>query len=117
MVQASYFLTGENSSYGWVKPLQPFDPRNGQWGAFDVAGRISNVAAQTRQFQLGFANPSVAAKTATEFAVGVNWYLSSNVKYYFDYAYTSFYQGAGTIARPSDRPAESLFESQVQLAF
>ncbi len=117
MVQASYFLTGENSSYGWVKPLHPFDPRNGEWGALDVAARISNVATQTRQFQLGFANPSVAAKTATEFAVGVNWYLNSNIKYYFDYANTYFYQGAGTTARPTDRPNESAFESQLQLAF
>jgi len=117
MVQASYFLTGENSSYGWVKPLQPFDPRNGGWGALDVAARVSNVAAQTKQFQLGFANPSVAAKTATEFAVGVNWYLNSNIKYYFDYANTYFYEGAGTTARPTDRPNESVFESQLQLAF
>jgi phosphate-selective porin len=74
MAQVSYFLTGENSSYG---SLKPFDPLNGQCGAFDVTARISNVAAQTRQFQLGFANPSIAAKTATEFAMGINWYLKS----------------------------------------
>jgi phosphate-selective porin OprO/OprP len=117
MVQASYFLTGENSSYGWVKPLRPFDPRIGQWGALDLAARVSNVATQTRQFQLGFANPSLSAKTATEFAVGINWYLNSNIKYYFDYANAYFYQGAGTLARPTDRPNESVFESQVQLAF
>jgi phosphate-selective porin OprO/OprP len=117
MAQVSYFLTGENSSYGWVKPLHPFDPRNGQWGALDIAARVSNVATQTSQFQLGYANPSVAAKTATEFAVGFNWYLNSNVKYYFDYANTYFYEGAGTTARPTDRPSESVFESQLQLAF
>ena len=117
MAQASYYLTGENSSYGWVKPLRPFDPRNGRWGALEVAARISNVAKQTRQFQLGFANASVSAQTATEFALGINWYLNSNIKYYFDYANTYFYKGAGTIARPTDRPNEGVFESQVQLAF
>ena len=110
-------MTGENSSYGWVKPLHPFDPLNGQWGALDIAARVSNVATQTSQFQLGYADPSVAAKTATEFAVGLNWYLNSNVKYYFDYANTYFYEGAGTTARPTDRPSESVFESQLQLAF
>ena len=75
MAQASYYLTGENSSFGWVKPLHPFDPRNGGWGAWEVAARISNTAAQSRQFELGFANPGVLAKTATEFALGINWYL------------------------------------------
>src|SRR5271156_2931669 len=62
--QISYLLTGENASYGWVKPLHPFDPRNGWFGAWELAGRISNVAADSRQFQLDFASPSVSAKTA-----------------------------------------------------
>ena len=60
--QASYLLTGEDASYGWVRPYNPFDPRNGHWGAWELAARISNVATQSRQFQLGFANPSVSAK-------------------------------------------------------
>jgi phosphate-selective porin OprO/OprP len=117
MAQASYFLTGENSSYGWVKPLHPFDPRNGGWGAWEVAARVSNVAPQTRQFQLGFVNQGASAKTATEFAAGINWYLSNNIKYWFDYANTYFYEGAGTAATPKDRPNESLFESMLQFAF
>jgi len=117
MAQASYYLTGETSSFGWVKPLRPFDPRDGGWGAWELAARISNVAAQTRQFQLGFANPSVSAKIATEVAAGINWYLSNNVKYWFDYANTFFYEGAGTPAAPKNRPTESVFESQLQVAF
>ena len=116
-VQASYLLTGEDASYGWVKPIHPFDPRNGTWGAWELAGRVSNVATDTRQFQLGFANPSVAAKTATEWAAGFNWYLSNNVKFYFDYANTYFNGGAGTTAAPKDRPNESVFESELQIAF
>ncbi len=115
--QASYLLTGEDASYGWVKPYHPFDPRNGWWGGWELAARISNVAAQTRQFQLGFANPSVAAKTATEFALGVNWYLNSNIKWQWDYANTFFDGGAGTTVAPKDRPNESVFESQLQISF
>jgi phosphate-selective porin OprO/OprP len=117
VVQGSYLLTGEDASYGWVKPRHPFDARNGFWGAWEVAARISNVAAQTRQFQLGFANPSVSAKEATEWSVGVNWYLSHNVKWQFDYANTFFNGGAGTTAVPKDRPNESVFESQLQISF
>jgi phosphate-selective porin OprO and OprP len=117
MAQASYILTGEDASYGWIKPYHSFDPRNGYFGAFEIAARISNVAAQTRQFQLGFANPSVAAKTATEFAAGINWYLTPNVKWQFDYANTYFDGGAGTTADVKDRPNESVFESQLQISF
>ncbi len=115
--QASYLLTGEDASYGWVKPTHPFDPRNGWWGAWELAARISNVAADSRQFQLGFANPSVSAKTATEFAAGINWYLSSNIKWQWDYANTYFDGGAGTTALPRDRTNESCFESQLQISF
>jgi phosphate-selective porin OprO/OprP len=115
--QASYILTGENASYAWVKPYHPFDPRNGWWGGFELAARISNVAAQTRQFQLGFASPNVSAKTATEFAAGVNWYLTSHIKWQWDYANTFFNGGAGTITAPKDRPNESVIESQLQISF
>jgi phosphate-selective porin OprO/OprP len=115
--QASYLLTGEDATYGWVKPYHPFDPRNGFWGAWEVAARISNVAAQTRQFQLGFASPSVSANNATEWAAGINWYLTRNVKWQFDYANTYFNGGAGTTAAPKDRPNESVFESQLQISF
>ena len=117
VVQGSYLLTGEDATYGWVKPYHPFDPRNGWWGGWEVAARISNVAAQSRQFRLGFADPSLSAKTATEYALGVNWYLSHNIKWQFDYANTFFNGGAGTIARPRDRPNESVFESQLQISF
>ncbi len=115
--QASYILTGEDASYGWVKPYHPFDPRNGRWGGWELAARISNVNAQSRQFKLGFADPSVSAKTATEWAAGVNWYLTSNIKWQFDYANTFFNGGAGTTAVPKDRPNESVFESQLQISF
>ena len=115
--QASYILTGENAAYGWVRPYHPFDPRNGHWGGWELAARISNVATETRQFQLDFASANVAAKTATEWALGVNWYLNDNVKWQFDYANTFFDGGAGTPAVTSDRPNESVFESQLQIAF
>jgi phosphate-selective porin OprO/OprP len=117
MAQASYLLTGEDASYGWVRPRRVFDPRVGTWGAWELAARISNTSADPRLFKLGFADPSVSAKTATEYAAGVNWYLNSNIKWQFDYARTFFNGGAGTTAAPKDRPDESVFESQLQISF
>src|SRR5712692_2179259 len=117
MVQGSCLLTGEDASYGWIRPYRPFDPRNGKWGAWELAARISNLTADPRQFNLGFASPIVSAKTATEYALGLNWYLSSNVKWQFDYARTFFNWGAGVKGAGKDRPDESVFESQLQIAF
>src|SRR5208282_5025226 len=115
--QASYLLTGEDASYGWIKPYRPFDPRNGRWGGWELAARLSNLATDSRQFKLGFADPSVSAKTATEYALGVNWYLSANIKWQFDYARTFFDAGAGVTGAVKDRPDESVFESQLQISF
>jgi len=82
-----------------------------------VAARISNVATDTNQFRLGFADPGVAAKTATEVAFGINWILNNNVKYSIDYADIFFRDGASTNGNVTDRPAESVFETQLQIAF
>ena len=117
LVQASYLLTGEDASYGQIKPYRPFDPRVGKWGAWELAARLSNVSADTRQYKLGFASPSLAAKSATEYALGINWYLSNNVKWQFDYGRTFFNWGAGAKGAVKDRPDESVFESQLQIAF
>jgi len=59
------------------------------------------------------ANPTVSARTATEWAVGLNWYLNSFIKWQVDYARTFFDKGAVF----GDRPDESVFETQLQIAF
>jgi phosphate-selective porin OprO and OprP len=115
--QASWLLTGEDASYGWVKPYRPFDPRNGTWGAWELGARLSNTSADPRQFKLGFVSPTASAKTGTEYAAGINWYLNSNVKWQFDYARTFFNWGAGSKFDVKDRPDESVFESQLQITF
>lgn len=123
MLQASYLLTGENATYSWLKPLHPFDPRHGTWGAWEIASRISNLSVDPAVFESvdkfgdSFANPSASAKTATDYDLGLNWYLSDNVKWQFDYARTFFDGGAGTIPEPKDRPDESCIETQLQVTW
>jgi phosphate-selective porin OprO/OprP len=116
-LQASYILTAENASYGAVAPKRAFDIDKHSWGAWEVAARLSNVAVDSGAFKLNYANPTVSAKTATEYAFGVNWYLSSNLKWQFDYARTFFDGGGGSGTVVRDRPDESVFESQLQLSF
>lgn len=116
-VTAIYALTGEKESYTGLTPFRNFDPEHGGWGAWELDARISNVATDSGQFKLGFASAAAAARTATEFALGLAWYPSQNVKWQYDYANTFFDGGAGTTAAPKDRPNESVFETQLQLAF
>jgi len=116
-VEAMYALTGESESYNGLTPLRNFAPESGGWGAWELAARISNVATDSRQFKLGFADPAASAKEATEAAVGLAWYPTQNLKWQYDYANTFFNGGGGTTAAPKDRPNESVFETQVQLAF
>lgn len=113
-VQASYVLTGEDSSYYGVKPYHPFDPRNGTWGAFEVGARVGSLAADSGKFKLNFVNPSVSARTATEYGVAFNWYLSQNVKWQLNYVRTFFDKGG---PGGSDRPDESVISTQLQLYF
>ena len=42
-LQGSYVLTGEKAGYRNVVPAKPFDPRNHQWGAFELAGSLPAV--------------------------------------------------------------------------
>jgi phosphate-selective porin OprO/OprP len=55
--QASYVLTGEDASYNGVVPISNFDPRNGRWGAFEVALRGSKLKIDEEAFTSGLRRP------------------------------------------------------------
>jgi len=89
--QASYVLTGEAASYKQVVPINPFDPRNGRWGAFELAGRVSQVDIDKNVFRSGLASVANGSTSgATEFTGGINWYLNRNFKIQFNYSHTEF---------------------------
>jgi phosphate-selective porin OprO/OprP len=89
-VQASYVLTGENASYKGVTPINPFDPRQGRWGAFELAARGSEVNISPAAFDEGFATRPDAAGSATEWTGGINWYLNKSFKFQLNYEHTDF---------------------------
>ena len=111
---ASYVLTGEDGGYrGVQKPAQPFDPGKGSWGAFELVGRYSTLQVDDAAFPL-FANPAVSASQANAWVLGVNWYLSSNLKLVVNYLHTNFEGGA---AAGADRDSEKAVFSRLQVAF
>jgi phosphate-selective porin OprO/OprP len=89
-VQASYVLTGEDASYKGVVPINPFDPLNGRWGAFELAAQGSYLGVDPKAFSLGFAKRPNSTQHASTWAVGVNWYLNKNFKLQADWYHTDF---------------------------
>jgi phosphate-selective porin len=60
----------------------------------------------------------VAASSAKEWSIGLNWYPNWYIKLQLDYSRTKFHWGGGgTVNAPLDRPDEQLIFGRVQLAF
>ncbi|WP_419826803.1 OprO/OprP family phosphate-selective porin [Sphingomonas sp.] len=79
----SYFLTGESRPFkGGVidrlKPNRPFDPRKGNWGAFELAGRYDRLNLTDHDI-------SPLKRDGHAITAALNWYLTGNVKILFNY--------------------------------
>jgi phosphate-selective porin OprO and OprP len=113
-VMASFVLTGEDASYKGVKPKHPFDPKAKTWGAWEIAGRYSELQVDRDAFPF-FADPHVSAKEAKAWAAGLNGYLNRNLKLMLDYEETQF--EGGKSGGDGNRNAEKIYFSRFQIAF
>jgi phosphate-selective porin OprO/OprP len=102
-VAASFFLTREKAAFQAVRPIRPFDPARGGWGAFELAARAHQLSIDPDAFAAGFADASRSARRATAWAIGLNWHLNRNVRYVLDYEQTTFRGGAAAGDRPTER--------------
>lgn len=110
----SWVLTGEDAGYrGVVRPDAPFTNDAAGWGAFELVARIGRLSIDDDAFPL-FADPAVAVADARTWGVGLNWYLTSNLKLVANYTHTAFDGGA---ANAADREDEQLFSTRAQLSF
>ena len=114
-VQTSYVLTGEDASYKTVVPINPFDPANGRWGAFEVAFRASAVDIEDDLINQGFTADGQATKSALAYTGGLNWYLNKNFKVQLNYEHTSF-DGKPTFAGKA-QSHEDVLLTRFQIAF
>ena len=116
--QVSYVLTGENASYKGVTPINNFDPRNGRWGAFELAFRASQATIDDVLFERGFASEKSATNHATEYTFGVNWYLNRALKFQLNYGRTNFGNGISySTVGPAPRDHEDVILTNFQVAF
>lgn len=117
-LQASYLLTGEDETYGVVKPRRNFDPLGGGSGAWELVARGDQLLVDNDVYNYGLASKNTSANEALEWSVGINWYLNYNVKFQLDYENTTFRYGAGKSASAARAlTAESAVLSEFQVSF
>lgn len=127
-IWASYVLTGEDVNFQGVRPRQPFDPFNGNWGALQAVARYTELDISDNVFQnqgvnnttanrFVFLDPSKSVSHASGWALGLNWYLNRNITIRSDYEQTSFQGGAGTATNVLSRQMEKVFSTRFQISF
>ena len=91
---ATYLVTGEDATYGQVKPRRNFDPIGGGIGAWELAARVGQLLIDRDVYTMALPASRPRSHEAFEWALGVNWYLNPNVKMRSDYEHTGFRYGA-----------------------
>jgi phosphate-selective porin OprO/OprP len=113
-VTGSWLVTGEDATYGNVKPKNFFVPSARKWGALQLVARVNRLSVDDATYSGGYADPTRSVRRATAWAAGVNWIWNSNLKYVLDYEQTRFKGGA---VGGADRPPEKSVQTRLQLSF
>jgi phosphate-selective porin OprO/OprP len=111
-VTATFMLTLEQASYETVVPRRPVDFRHKNFGAFELALRYSELRIDERAFP-EFADPTLSAREAREFAAGLNWHLTEFTKIMASYHRTDFVGGGSD---GTDRESVNAIMIRLQLA-
>ena len=72
---ATYVLTGEDARFDGVIPRNNFDPKQSNWGAFELVGRVGELRIDKAAFPT-FASLATSAKSAQEGSFGGTWYMN-----------------------------------------
>ena len=109
----SYFLTGEHRNYGRrsgtffrLQPKQDFRPRQGGWGACELGARLSFIDLN---------DGAIRGGKETNFTAGLNWYLTKNTRFMFNYvrAYVKDRRTPPAV----DRGRAHIFQARFQTEF
>lgn len=110
-VVGSYVLTGEAASYRGVKPNQAFQTGKPGWGAFELVARYGKLELDSEAAALGFVAAN-GVESIDNVGIGLNWYLTGNVKVAANYNQTDFSNYSGP-----DREKEKSIFTRLQVAF
>jgi phosphate-selective porin OprO/OprP len=92
-----------------VRPRSNFNFGGGQIGALQIAARYHALEIDEAAITLGFAAPG-ASRKAEAWTVGLNWFLTPNLKYVFNYERTVFDGDADGARKAEDA---LVFRSQI----
>jgi phosphate-selective porin OprO/OprP len=104
----SWFLTGESRPYnradgifGRLIPTQNFNFGHGGWGAWELAARASYIDLNSGDVHGG---------RTTMLMGGVNWYLTSHIRWRFNY-------GLGQVRSHSPQGNVNIFQTRIEVDF
>lgn len=109
---ASFMLTPDTSAWKGVSPKRPFNLKARQFGAVELVARYGRLTVDDKAFPV-FADPAKMSREATEAGLGLNWYLTKNVKAVLDGSKTTFQGAVGQ----KDREDEKVLFTRLQISF
>ena len=111
---ASYVLTGEDAGYqgvaGLTIPLRSAVQAGARWNWWRATASWRSTTTPSRCSPI----PPAAAPRASAWGLGLNWYLTGNLKLVANYTQTTFEGGA---ADGADREDEKTFFTRAQFSF
>jgi phosphate-selective porin OprO/OprP len=111
-ITVNFIMTLEKAGYDGFVPKRPIDFKHLNFGAWELVLRYSELRVDDKAFPT-FADPAKSARLARDFGVGINWYLTENVRFMIDFDRTD-YQGGAPMG--GDREAENALLGRLQLA-
>jgi phosphate-selective porin OprO/OprP len=125
-VTGQWVITGEPASFNALVPAHPFNWSAGQWGAWQLVARCSQLDIDPHTFSGGFSDSTTSAQGATAWMVGLNWWLNANVRWLMSFSHTTF-SGGGEVSEgiPASLAApgtvthqdEDVVFTRIQIAF
>lgn len=118
--EASYVLTGEqhkynasSAAYSGIVPNRPMSIVSGDWGAWEIAGRVSQMNLND---QLATA-AGIAGGKQTVYTAGLNWYVNRNVRFMFNYLHGDITKQASSTSTANTGSAFDAVAVRTQVAF
>lgn len=103
--EAAWSITGESRKYKdgvfkYLEPAKKFSPKNGGWGAWELAARYSQV-------NLGKGTTPADDIAASNMTMALNWYINSNFRFMADYSRTFDFKNAN-VTYPNGAQPENM---------
>jgi phosphate-selective porin OprO and OprP len=117
-VTVSYVIGGDNT-YDGVKPRKSADWATKELGAVELAARYNWLDLDDVGFSnnASLAEPAKSVTRAQGFGVGLNWWLSRNIKASGNWEQTTFDGGNGKTTAVTNRAAEKVAIGRFQVVF